>query len=51
MRYDAPIADGLGAKFIFPRMVDGEPFLKSNSGTVRFYAEFSNSFKLNMQTK
>ena len=51
IRYEAPIADGLGAKFIFPRMVDGEPFLNSKSGTVRFYAEFPNSFKLNMQYK
>jgi hypothetical protein len=47
--YKAPIADGLGAKFIFPRLVDGQPFLKSDSGTVRFYAEFNDSFKLNMR--
>jgi len=51
MRYDAPIADGLGAKFIFPRTVDGVPFLDSKSGSVRFYAEFNNSFKLNMRYK
>ena len=51
MRYDAPIADGLGAKFIFPRMVDGVPFLDSKSGSVRFYAEFPNSLKLNMRYK
>jgi hypothetical protein len=51
IRYDAPIADGLGAKFIFPRLVDGLPFLTTDSGTVRFYAEFSDSFKLNMRYK
>jgi hypothetical protein len=51
MRYDAPIADGLGAKFIFPRMVDGVPFLDAHSGSIRFYAEFSNTFKLNMKYK
>ena len=51
MRYDAPIADGLGAKFIFPRSLDGEALLNSNSGTVRFYAEFNDSFKLNMRFK
>ena len=51
MQYKAPIADGLGAKFIFPRLVDGEPFLGSNSGTVRFFAQFSDAFKLNMRYK
>lgn len=49
--YHAPIQDNLGAKFIFPRVVDGEPFLNSTSGTVRFCAEFNDSVKLNMQYK
>jgi len=49
--YIAPIADGLGAKFIFPRLVDGVPFLSSESGTVRFFAQFNDSFKLNMTYK
>jgi len=51
IQYQAPINDGLGAKFIFPRVVDNEPFLNSKSGTVRFYAEFNDSFKLNMKYK
>ena len=46
--YHAPIADGLGAKFIFPRMVEGLPFLSAESGTVRFYAQFNDSFRINM---
>jgi hypothetical protein len=49
--YHAPIQDNLGAKFIFPRLVDGEPFLNSTSGTVRFYAEFNDGLKLNMRFK
>ena len=49
--YHAPIPDNLGAKFIFPRLVDGAPFLNSNSGTVRFYAEFNDGLKLNMRFK
>ena len=49
--YRAPIQDNLGAKFIFPRVVDGEPFLNSTSGTVRFYAEFNYSFKRNIRFK
>jgi hypothetical protein len=50
-QYIPPIADNLGAKFIFPRLVDGEPFLKANSGSVRFFAQFNDSFKLNMTYK
>jgi hypothetical protein len=37
--YKAPINDGLGAKFIFPRMVNGAPFITAESGEVRFYSE------------
>ena len=29
MDYRAPIQDGLGAKFVFPRSLDGKPFLDS----------------------
>ena len=47
--YQAPIADGLGAKFIFPRRPHGEEFLKNGTNAVRFVAEFSDSFKLNMR--
>ncbi len=37
--YKAPINDNLGAKFVFPRKVDGEPFIRADSGHVRFYSE------------
>jgi hypothetical protein len=49
--YLAPIQDGLGAKFIFPRSENGEFFLTAQNGSVRFVAEFSDSFKLNMRFK
>jgi len=49
--YIAPIQDGLGAKFIFPRTDNGEFFLTPKNDTVRFVAEFSDSFKLNMRFK
>ena len=39
MDYRAPGPDGLGAKFIFPRTLDGKPFLDNNSGEVRIYIE------------
>jgi hypothetical protein len=49
--YQAPNADGLGAKFIFPRIVDGKPFLDRESGEVRFVSEVSNKIKMNMRFK
>lgn len=49
--YRAPIADGMGAKFIFPRLVDGQPFVTPDSGYVRFYSELTKDIKLNMRFK
>jgi hypothetical protein len=39
--YVSPGKDGFGARFIFPRVVDGQPFLAADSGEVRFYSQFS----------
>ena len=47
MDYRAPIEDGLGAKFVFPRTVDGKPFLTTGSGEVRFCSEVAPTVKLN----
>ena len=49
--YQAPKPDGLGAKFVFPRTLDGQPFLTPESGGVRFYSEVGPSIKLNMRFK
>jgi hypothetical protein len=49
--YQAPQADGLGAKFIFKRLVEGKPFLNNDSGEVRFVSELSNTLKLDMRFK
>src|SRR5205814_6756783 len=52
--YVAPGRDGFGAIFIFPRTVDGKPFLNPDSGEVRFYSQFaigSTGLKLNMRYK
>jgi hypothetical protein len=48
MDYHTPINDGLGAKFIFPRVVDERNFLSAESGSFRFYSEVSNQIKLNI---
>ncbi|HEX4945536.1 MAG TPA: hypothetical protein VFZ34_02580 [Blastocatellia bacterium] len=49
--YRAPINDGMGAKFAFPRMVDGKLFVTPESGYVRFYSELTKDIKLNMRFK
>jgi len=36
---DYRVPDQLGAKFIFPRTLEGKPFLDASSGEVRFYVE------------
>lgn len=49
--YHAPINDGLGAKFIFPRIVDEKKFVTAESSSFRFYSEVSNQIKLNVTFK
>ncbi len=49
--YRAPINDGMGAKFVFPRLVDGNPFITPESGYIRFYTEFTKDLTLNMRFK
>jgi hypothetical protein len=48
--YQAPSADGLGAKFIFERIVDERPFLNSESGEVRFVSQID-TLNLNIRFK
>lgn len=50
MDYRPPIEDGLGAKFVFPRQVDGKPFL-TETGDVRFFAQLSDKITLNTKYK
>ena len=49
--YRAPIDDGIGARFVFPRIVDGHAFLNAASGDVRFYSEVGANVKLNLRFK
>jgi hypothetical protein len=51
MEYRPPTNDGMGAKFIFPRMSDGHPFLANDNENVRFAAEMSQKVKLNVKYK
>jgi hypothetical protein len=45
--YQPPRPDGLGARFIFPRTIDGKPVITAESGEVRFYSEMSDKVTLN----
>ena len=49
--YQAPRRDGLGARFIFPRIVDGKPIITADSDEVKFVSQLTNSFKLTMRYK
>jgi hypothetical protein len=51
MDYRAPTQDGLGAKFVFPRMVDGKPFIDPSSGEVRFSTEVGKAVKISKRFK
>jgi hypothetical protein len=46
--YVPPGRDGVGARFIFPRKLDGQPFLTSKSASLRFISELGSSIKFDM---
>jgi hypothetical protein len=50
MEYRAPSQDGMGAKFVFPRTLDGKPFLDANSGELRVFIQVGKT-KLNRRFK
>jgi hypothetical protein len=49
--YRPPAQDGLGAKFVFPRTVDGKPLLEAASGEVRFALDMGKAIKINRRFK
>jgi hypothetical protein len=50
-QYRPPTQDGLGAKLIFPRTVDGKPFIDAAAGEVRFGSELSRGVKISRRFK
>jgi hypothetical protein len=50
-QYRAPTQDGLGAKFIFPRTVDGKPFIYTAACEVRFGTELGKGVKISRRFK
>ena len=51
MEYRPPTQDGMGAKFVFPRMLDGQPFLDANSGELRVNIQIGKNVKVNRRFK
>lgn len=51
MDFRAPTQDGMGAKFVFPRTLDGKPFIEANSGEVRFATEVGKTVKISRRFK
>ena len=49
--YTPPGSDGFGARFIFPRTLDGKPFLSPEHTLVRFVSELDSTIKLRMDFK
>jgi len=49
--YQPPGQDGLGARYIFPRLVEGKPFITPGTGDVLFRSEPGGSIVLNMRYK
>jgi hypothetical protein len=50
-QYRAPNQDGLGAKFVFPRTVEGKPFIDAAAGEVKFEIELGKLLKINRRFK
>ncbi|MFL6214053.1 MAG: hypothetical protein ACJ74J_09190 [Blastocatellia bacterium] len=49
--YQRPQQDGFGARFVFPRMVDGKPFITPDSEEIHFYAELNSTYRLDRRFK
>jgi hypothetical protein len=49
--YVPPGKDGFGARFIFLREKDGQPFITSDTGEVRFNAQYPDGIKVNRRFK
>lgn len=45
--YQPPRNDGLGARFVFPRLVNGKPFITPESGEILFHSDLGGGSGLN----
>lgn len=49
--YVPPGKDGFGARFIFLREMNGQPFITTGAGEVRFHAQYANGIKIDRRFK
>ena len=49
--YQTPKSDGLGARLVFPRLVDGEPWITERTEDIHFVSEMSSTYKLDIRYK
>ncbi len=49
--YVPPGKDGFGARFIFLRQLDGQPFITKDTGEVRFYSQYEKGPKIDRRFK
>lgn len=49
--YRPPASDGLGAKLVFPRVVNGKRFIEADSGEVRLVLEVGKTVKISRKFK
>ena len=49
--FQPPRPDGLGARFIFPRLVDGSPFVTPESEEIHFVSELDGTYRLDRRYK
>ncbi|MDX6305778.1 MAG: hypothetical protein QOI77_2747 [Blastocatellia bacterium] len=49
--YVPPGKDGFGARFIFPREMDGQPYITDKFAEVRFYAKYPDGIKIDRRFK
>ena len=51
VEYQPPRPDGLGARFVFPRLVDGKPFISEADGELLFHSSLNGGPELSMRFK
>ncbi|CAN5394886.1 hypothetical protein BH10ACI2_BH10ACI2_21110 [soil metagenome] len=49
--YSAPTSDGTGAKFVFPRNLDGKPYIVGPEEVVRFVTDLGKGIKMSWKFK
>lgn len=49
--YQTPRQDGLGARFLFPRLLDGKPYITLDRGEIHLYSELSSTYRLDKRFK